>query len=155
MRKAVENAEELVIMEIRKDILKASGYKCQQCGVKKGTICLPNSDTGYTELDEFQQKFYRKQGVKLVKIFLRLFNLTDNRFSTNKNDYAVLCPLHSQVYVKELVRAGRSNKLGKLGAVRISHIKEVQNFVFFETGKHISFKTAMQLYFRMEEVMNK
>lgn len=154
MRRII-NLEDELRLERRKQALKEAGYKCTQCGIKKGSFAVQNGAKKYNEVDEFEANFLRENGVKVVKIFLRVLSVGRDEKNPEIELLKVLCPLCSQQYIKDKATEARKKKIGKLSKVRIEHISEVRNYVFNCTGKMLSINDAIGLYMRVHEVLSK
>lgn len=140
---------------IRGEVLKKAGYKCQECGIKMGSFALANDSKKYTQLDDFEANFIRREGGRVVKVFLRVLCINSDDLEREKDIYRVLCPLCSQQYVKKLVQDAKKKKLGGLGNVTLSHVVEVKNYIFATTGRMVSTSDALGLYLRMYDVLNR
>jgi GMP synthase PP-ATPase subunit len=139
---------------IAREVLKNAGYRCTSCGVKKGALAWTNSSKKYVEVDEFEADFMRNQGIKIVKVFLRVIKVGTSETSPYTDEYKVLCALCSQDYIKAKIAETRKKKLGKLSEVRMMHVKEVRNYIFCVTGKMVSIDDAIGLYLRVYSVLN-
>lgn len=153
--KLILNLEEKYRQELAKDVLKKAGYKCQVCGIKKGTVVLKNENKTYIELDEFQQTFYKDKDVKTMKIYLRVLQISGEKNSLEFKDYKVLCPVHSQQVMKERIKEGRLKKKEWLNNLRLEEVKGVRNYIFQSTGKYMELKDALWLFLYIEELIVK
>lgn len=72
---------------IRPDILKRAGYKCEFCRVRQRAKGYRDKNGEFVDCDDFMLNWARKNGKKVITIFLAIIHLDHN---TENNEYSNL-----------------------------------------------------------------
>lgn len=122
--------EDIKNLVIRPIILKRDNYSCQCCGVKHKSRVYINSRKNYVTCDEFIEQWAKKEGKSVFTVFLNIINIKNFSFSENPEDYLTLCPKHSQMYNRDVLKDFRNSFKAKTEQMQkiIDH-----DFFFYKT----------------------
>lgn len=132
-------------------VLKLQKHKCAICGVKHGSLAVRNAKGEYSELDQHEAKYLSKVGVTLTKVFLKMI---DNEINEDRQDiinYTALCPHHSQLALRDKIRAIKANAVMPKYRLDETSVTIFKNFIFNNFAHVATTRQIIQLLLLIEK----
>lgn len=95
---------------IRPKVLERAGYKCEVCKVRQRAKGYRDKKGVFVECDNFMLNWAKKQGFKVITIYLQVAHLDHNINNNSPVNLKAMCQKCHLNYDKELHRINRIGK---------------------------------------------